>query len=125
MSNVTIVDLNVNTKDGQKLYALTLKTKVDKATGKALTGLTAGESIVVEKVFAEGFENNKFDQPSYGCRVLYEDKLCGFFLDAKKHDRYKECGGAGDKIKIEAYQREYTYNNEKKTTLDFKFSLVE
>ena len=124
MNKPQVKDLGVTTKDGQLLHSLTLKTKVAK-DGSVSQGLSVGDEVIVEKVFAEGFENNKFDQPSYGCRVIYDDKLCGFFLNAKQHDVYKNVGGAGDKIKIIAYMRDYTYNNEKKQTLDFKFELVE
>jgi len=124
-TNVTVKDLNITTKDGQKLYGLTLKTKVDKKTGGVLTGLSVGESLIFEKVFAEGFENNNFEQPSYGCRVIYDDKLCGFYLNQKQHDRFKDCGGAGDNVKVTVYEREYKFKGETKTTLDFQFELVE
>ena len=113
------------TKDGQDLYALTLKTKVDNKTGDVMVGLKAGDSIKVQKVFKGGFKNEKFEQPSFGCRVIYDDKLCSFFLNEQQHAEYEEVGGQDDEVIISAYTHEYTYNNEKKSTLRFKFELAQ
>jgi hypothetical protein len=112
-------------KDGTDLYGLTLKGKIDKKTGAPMTGLQVGEYIIVQKVFKGGYKNERFEQPSFGCRVNYEGKVCSFFLNEKQHSAYEATGGEGDSVKIVPYLREYTYNNEKKTTFDFNFELVE
>jgi len=67
---------------------------------KGIAGLNDGNFIVVEKVFAEGYEvESKFGK-SYSCRAKYKGDEVSFWLNAKEHDVYKDLGGIGDSVKI-------------------------
>lgn len=108
-------------KEGQEIYNLNLKTKIDKKTGAVIQGLMVGDSITVEKIYEGGFET-KFD---WSIKVKYKDKNCSFFMRDKFYEEWKVTGGVGDKIRITAENYEYTFDNEKKTAIGLKFKLIE
>jgi len=99
-------------KNGQ--YSnLNLKPKLN----KGLKGLDDGNHIIVEKVFAEGYEyisktlKDYNDEPlkSYSCKVLYNGEEVTFWLNAKEHEVFKDIGGIGDNVKI-SLKKEPTVN---------------
>jgi len=67
---------------------------------KGITGIDNGNYIIVEKVFAEGFENEGKFGKSYSCKVRYKDEECSFWLNEKEHAIYGPLGGVGDLIRI-------------------------
>jgi len=115
------VDIGKLDKQGNPIFNLNLKTKVNKATGAVSQGLLVGNYIVVEKLFKGGFQT-KFD---YSIKVKYADKECSFFLSEKWFPKFEETGGIGDKVKITAIEHKYQYQGEDKTTIGFDFELVE
>jgi hypothetical protein len=114
------VDIGRKDKQGNQIYNLNLKTKVNAATGEVIQGLTVGNYVIVEKVFATGFEA-KF---GYSCKVRYNNTECSFFLSQKEHEVYKDLGGIGDKVKITAVSYEYKYQGVDKKGITFQFELL-
>lgn len=112
-------------KAGEEILNLNLKTRVNKSTGEVNAGLTVDNYVVVEKVFAEGYENKKPSYSFFACKVKYKDEEMSFLLNEKEHEDYKSCGGIGDKVKVTLVSYEYTYQNDKKTATKLVFDLVE
>ena len=117
------VDTGRQDKNGQQLYNLNLITKVDKSTGGVIQGLKVGESIVVEKVYDTGYESTRFPG-SFSCKILYDGKLCSFWLKGEAYDSFTKAGVAGDQISITAKAVEYIYKGEKKTRMTFDCAKV-
>jgi hypothetical protein len=61
-------------------------------------GLKPGESIVVEKRFAEGRPFGEFGGINAG--VIYAGEDVSFPLDAKYAEAWNNCGGVGDRIRV-------------------------
>lgn len=126
MVSITTKEIGT-TKTGEQLFSVSLKTKVDKNTGDIIQGLKPGEELIVEKLFKGGLQG-KFEG-SYNIKFYIEEegvkKLCSTYVNTKQHVAYEAAGDMGAKVKITAYNREYMYGDEKKTTLDFKFETVQ
>lgn len=94
-----------------------------------LKQLQDGEFIIAEKVFAEGRPyDGKFGK-TFSCKVNYEGEEVTFWLREKytEHQRFAECGGVGDKIKITAKEEKVINPKTKAKILvtKFYFDLVE
>lgn len=64
-------------------------------------GIKPGHQVIIEKVFAEGYEVKTKYGSVYSCKVLYKDEEVTFWLTNDfLHNNYKNCGGIGDKIKV-------------------------
>jgi len=63
-------------------------------------GLKPDESLEVVKKFAEGREVVTKYGTSYSCGVEYQGEEMSFWLDEKQHEKYKNLGGEGDKVRI-------------------------
>lgn len=108
----TLVPVNSGRKDkeGNELYNISLKTVVDKKTGKITQGLVVGDSIVVEKLFPGGYKT----QYDWSIKAKYQDKVCSFWI--KREDEYlafESCGGIGDKVRISAVSIPYSFKDKK------------
>lgn len=81
---------------------INLKTKPEnKKTKKPMVpGIDKDNFIIVEKIYAEGYENPGNYGLSYSCKVIYLGEEVSFWLDEEEHDAYKEVGGVDDKVKI-------------------------
>jgi hypothetical protein len=78
---------------------------------KGIKGIEPENYVIVEKVFAEGYElDGKFGK-SYSCKVQYKGEEVTFWLNEKEHDVYKEICGVGDPVKI--FLRRESYMNPK------------
>lgn len=119
-----IKKMSIKDKQGNDINNLTLKTRVVKATGEVLQGLKVGNHIIVEKIFAEGYKNDRGIYSFYSCKAKYKGVEVSFLLNEKEHESYKEAGGIGDKVKISLESYEYTYKNEKKTANKLVFQTV-
>lgn len=110
------IDIKITTgKNGKEYKNLTLK------------DINIGNYIIVEKQFAEGLKvKGKFGDV-YSIGVKYNDDLCSFWLNEKQHDKYKELGGIGDKLKITAKEERATNPKTKVVMLyvSFDFEKVE
>lgn len=113
---------------------LNLKTKVDRATGGVIPGLTVGNYIIVEKVFPEGYENvrkyknadgTEKEVRSFSCKVIYKGEEASFWLNEQEHNKFASIGGSGDDIKIIMTQADYKFKGETKKKLVADFDLVE
>ena len=78
---------------------------------KGIKGIEPDTYIVVEKVFAEGYENDGKFGKSYSCKVSYKGDEVTFWLNEKEHTIYKDIGGVGDNVKI--YLTRESYMNPK------------
>jgi len=72
---------------------------------KGIKGLDDGNFVIVEKIFAEGYEKvMKEGTPDeyrfYNCKVNYLGEECSFLLYENEHGKFAEQGGIGDKVKI-------------------------
>ena len=105
-------------KEGNEIYNLNLKTKVNK-DGSITQGLTVGDSVVVEKVYEAK------STYGYAIKVKFKDKLCSFFVKDDEYDKYSQVGGVGDKVRVTAIAVPYTYKGEAKTKISFTFAKVE
>jgi hypothetical protein len=75
---------------------------------KGIKGIDDGNYIIVEKIFVEGKEfDNQYGSKSYSCKVKYSGEDVTFWLSNKEHDKYKTCGGEGDKVKIGLTEEKY------------------
>lgn len=115
-------DLDIVTNGDYK--NINLKTKINKATGDVVQGISVGNHIIVEKIFAEGREVNMGTYKFYSCGVKYKDEDVTFTCSEKEHEAYAECGGIDDKVKISVEQIEYTFKGQKKNRLGLVFEAV-
>lgn len=72
---------------------------------KGIKGIEDGNYVIVEKVFAEGYEKvMKEGTPDeykfYNCKVKYQEEEASFLLYENEHKFFAEQGGIGDKVKI-------------------------
>lgn len=67
---------------------------------KGIKGLDNGNYVIVEKVYAEGRAVDTKYGISYACKVKYKGTEVSFWLKDFEHEKYKTCGGIGDKVKI-------------------------
>lgn len=78
---------------------------------KGIAGLEEGNHVIVEKVFAEGYENDGKFGKSYSCKVKYKGEEVSFWLTEKEHEVYKTIGGVEDKVKITLTKENYVNKN--------------
>lgn len=108
---------------------LNLKTKKDNKTGGFISGLTVGNYVIVEKLFAEGYKNTKTyngkEVNSFSCKVIYKGEEVSFWLNEAEHDAFAETGGVGDDIKVTLNSAEYRFKGETKTKFVLAFEDVE
>lgn len=100
------------TKDGEDVFNISLKTKVQK-DGSVMQGLMDGKHIIIEKIFPKGYENKYADYSSFAVNVKYEGKICSFFLYEKDHTAFEQAGGSGDLVKVAANSYEYDKRDKK------------
>lgn len=118
------VKANVKDKQGNDIYNLNLKTRVDKTTGEVSIGLKPGHYIELEKVFVEGYEHKKPGYNFYSCKAIYQGQEVSFILSEREHDMYKELGGIGDIVRISAESYTYKYQGVEKKGLKLNFERV-
>jgi len=73
----------------------------NKKTGNS--GLEPNTYIDVEKNFVDGiniFEDEDEGYSLWACKVTYKDQDVSMVLSGDEHDRYKETGGEGDKVRV-------------------------
>ncbi len=78
---------------------------------KGVKGLDIGNHIVVEKVYAEGFEMKPKAagwKPYYSVKVVYKGEEVTFLMSQIEHNKYKEIGGVGDKVKVTLTEEKIT-----------------
>ena len=95
--------------------------------------LDEGNYIIVEKVYAEGYErkSDKYKKAdgspllSYSCKAIYLGEEVSFFLSEPEHDIYRELGGIGDTIKMIKVEEKYTdKKGVKRIKETFKFDVA-
>lgn len=106
---------------------ITLKTRVNRATGVVNQGLAVGNHIFVTKEdFEEAFEIDKGSYKLYSCKVDYKGEVVSFLLNRDDEvAEWNNTGGVGDRVKITAVTIPYVFKGEKKTRLGLSFELVE
>lgn len=100
------LEISTTVKNGKEYKNLYLKPNVAKRT----FGLDDGKYIIVEKVYPEGFKQvssqykDKDGNPSvsYSVKANYKGQEVSFFINEEQHEKFKNCGGVGDKVKITA-----------------------
>lgn len=115
----------INAKTGEPYKNIYLKTKLNKMTNTVYEGLTPGNHIIVQKIFAEDKEFPGNGYSSFACNVRYADHEVGFWLYDKDHEKWAACGGADDFVKIEAETYTFTREGKQQQAIGLKFSLVE
>jgi len=124
MSNIQIV------KNGE-YKNVSLKNKYKVENGKKVVtqqGINPGDSAVIEKIFAEGKEQDGKYGPFFGCKAKLESgEEVSFILNPREHELFRECGGVGDKVKVSAYVHDFINpkNGNEGKVERLKFDLVE
>jgi hypothetical protein len=90
-------------------------------------GIDDGESIIVEKIFADGKEITTQYGISYLIRALYEGEEVSFFLKERHYKVFEKVGGIGDKVKITGEKKLITNpkTGVEMVFIDFDFELVQ
>lgn len=90
-------------RNGKTYKNIYLKTRVDKFTNTVFEGLTANNSVVLEKAkYAKGLEKDMGDYKFYICSVMYKGEECSVTLSEREHDAFSQIGGVGDKVRVTA-----------------------
>ena len=121
---IKVYDTGRKDKAGNDIYNVYLKTMVDKTTGDIKVGLKPNQTIIMEKIFAEGYENKKGTYSFFSCKAKYQDKEVSFLLFEKDHDSFKEAGGIGDEFSVTLTPYEYKFDNESKKANKLVFAKV-
>lgn len=108
-----MIDIKETNYNGKTYYNVSLLTKYKKngklvafENGKPIVlqqGLEVGEEIILEKTFVSGIEKpSKFNnsKPYYAVTAKWNDKEISFFLNYYQHEKFKNAGGEGDKVKV-------------------------
>ena len=92
---------------------------------KGIDGLEDGNHVVIEKVFASGYENNGQFGKSFSCKAIYNGDEVSFWLNEKEHEVYQDVGGEGDKVKITGKDKTIKTKMGRKIITELTFELME